>query len=90
MGQYVLGRRYKVLPDGNFVDLSYIESVFFQTLWPGGTVCPRSSDPVYILSYYMKWVSASWTDGILEGNTRQDLLSKIMNFMRAKGFLFGN
>ena len=25
------------------------------------TVCPRSSDPFYIVSYYMKWVTTSWT-----------------------------
>ena len=25
------------------------------------TVCPRSSDPFYILSYYIKWVTISWT-----------------------------
>ena len=25
------------------------------------TVCPRSSDPFYIVSYYIKWVTTSWT-----------------------------
>ena len=25
------------------------------------TVCPRSSDPFYIVSYYMKGVTTSWT-----------------------------
>ena len=25
------------------------------------TVCPRSSDPFYIVIYYMKWVTTSWT-----------------------------
>ena len=25
------------------------------------TVCPRSSDPFYIESYYIKWVTTSWT-----------------------------
>ena len=29
---------------------------------PGsGTIYPRSSDPFYIVTYYMKWVSTSWT-----------------------------
>ena len=28
------------------------------------TVCPRSSDQFYILTYYIKWVTTSWTDGI--------------------------
>ena len=25
------------------------------------TVCPGSSDPFYIVSYYIKWVTTSWT-----------------------------
>ena len=25
------------------------------------TVCPGSSDPFYIVSYYIKWVTNSWT-----------------------------
>ena len=28
------------------------------------TVCPGSSDPFYILSYYIKWVTTSWTHSI--------------------------
>ena len=28
------------------------------------TVCPRSSDPYYIVSYYTKWVTTSWTYSI--------------------------
>ena len=28
------------------------------------TVCPRNSDPLYIVSYFIKWVSASWTYSI--------------------------
>ena len=28
------------------------------------TVCPRSSDPFYEVTYYLKWVTISWTDGI--------------------------
>ena len=27
------------------------------------TVCPRSSDPFYIVTYYIKWVTTSWTGG---------------------------
>ena len=26
-----------------------------------GTVCPASSDPFYIIPYYIKWVTTSWT-----------------------------
>ena len=25
------------------------------------TVCPRSSDPIYIVTYYISWVTTSWT-----------------------------
>ena len=28
------------------------------------TVCPRSSDPFYIVSYNIKWVTTSWTHRI--------------------------
>ena len=28
-----------------------------------GTVCPGSSDPFHIVSYFMKWVTTSWTHG---------------------------
>ena len=26
-----------------------------------GTICPRSSDPFYIVNYYINWVTTSWT-----------------------------
>jgi len=26
------------------------------------TVCPRSSDQFYVVTYYIKWVTTSWTD----------------------------
>ena len=29
----------------------------------GCTICPRSSDPFYIVTYYSKWATTSWTDG---------------------------
>ena len=28
------------------------------------TVCPRNRDPFYIVTYYIKWITTSWTDGI--------------------------
>ena len=28
-------------------------------------ICPRSSDPIYIVSYYIKWVTTSWTHSIV-------------------------
>ena len=30
------------------------------------TICPRSSDSIYIVSYYMKWATTSWSDGMLD------------------------
>ena len=47
--------------DGNLPDSSRImsrERWFFITTT---TVCPRSSDPLYLVSYYIKWVTTSWT-----------------------------
>ena len=29
------------------------------------TVCPGSSDPFYIVSYYIQWVTTAWTHSIL-------------------------
>ena len=29
-------------------------------------ICPRGSDPLYIVSYYIKWVTTSWTHSILQ------------------------
>ena len=28
------------------------------------TVCPGSSDPFYVVTYYIKWVTTSWTYSI--------------------------
>ena len=28
------------------------------------TVCPRSSDQFYVVTYYIKWVTTSWTHSI--------------------------
>ena len=28
------------------------------------TICPRSSDPFYVVCYYIKWVTTSWTHSI--------------------------
>ena len=33
--------------------------------WGRTTICPRRSDPFYIVSYYIKWVTNSWTDGMI-------------------------
>ena len=31
-----------------------------------GTVCPGGNDSFYIVSYYIKWVTTSWTYSIIE------------------------
>ena len=33
------------------------------------TVCPGSSDPFYIVTYYIKWVTTSWPHSTL-GDTK--------------------
>ena len=42
-------------------DLQYIFIYFVGII--DTTVCPRSCDPFYIVTYYIKWVTTSWTDG---------------------------
>ena len=40
----------------------FVSTIFlFLFLLYSGTMCPRSSDPSYIVSYYIKWVTTSWT-----------------------------
>ena len=46
--------------DVNF-QFSYMLRAGGQGLITPSTVCPRSSGPFYIVSYYMKWVTTSWT-----------------------------
>ena len=31
------------------------------------TICPKSSDPFYIVTYYIKWVTTSWTHSKIGG-----------------------
>ena len=41
------------------------ELFFFVTMYPfQHTVCPRSSDPFYTISYCVKWITTSWTHSI--------------------------
>ena len=35
------------------------------------TVCPKSLDIIYIVSFYINWVKTSWTD-----STKKDLSTK--------------
>ena len=45
-----------------FYNLSYI---LLRTEY---TLCPESSDPFYIVSYYINWVTTSWTYSINKDN----------------------
>ena len=52
-----------------YIDLRYILSIQVcasqkPKIRSKQTVCQRSSDPLYIVTYYIKWVTTSWTDGI--------------------------
>ena len=52
-----------------------VGSAFIWVLGSGsGTVRPRRSDPFYIITYHVKWVTTSWTDGI---KWRENLLCSI-------------
>ena len=33
----------------------------FSFLFINSTICPRSSDPFHIVTYYIKWITNSWT-----------------------------
>ena len=46
--QEVLANYYKLLTYRNWAKTTI-------------TVCPGSSDPFYIVTYYIKWVTTSWT-----------------------------
>ena len=36
-------------------------------------MCPRSSDPFYLVTYYIKWVTTSWTYCIAEKSNMKKL-----------------
>ena len=35
------------------------------------TICPRSSHPFYIVTYYIKWVTISWTFSVEDISKKQ-------------------
>ena len=41
------------------------------------TVCPKSSDPFHIISYYIKWVTTSWTHSTLNATRPQKQLKNL-------------
>ena len=44
---------------------SHSEVPGFQVTISYITVCPGRSDPFFIVSYYIKWVTTSWTHSVL-------------------------
>ena len=58
-GEVCLDTSVEVIGETLAEDLGkqYIRSVSY-------TVCPGSSDPFYIVTYYIKWVTTSWTYSI--------------------------
>ena len=44
----------KILESGQFVNETHRD-------YTTCTICPGSSDPFYIVSYYLRWVTTSWT-----------------------------
>ena len=43
------------------------------------TVCPRSSDPFYIVISYIKWVTTYWTDGRRKKNSGIKVKSPVLD-----------
>ena len=54
-----------------------------------GTVCPRSCDPFYIITYYIKWVTTSWTHSTYSKEASIHLLMARTNVLcDFKGYFF--
>ena len=41
------------------------------------TLCPRRSNPFYIVCYYLKWVTTSWTDSTKRMRAGESVLERI-------------
>ena len=50
------------------------------------TVCPGSSYPFYIVSYYIKWVTLSWTHSTYERGLTTD--DQVAYDMRWRGLAY--
>ena len=54
--------------------MSYFpDRIFVQILKSKHTVSPKSFDPFYIVSYYMKWVKTFWTDSMANVKPDQNI-----------------
>ena len=58
LGSVILGRKHDIFASHGSYPPPYVLEVLLEFR---NTVCPRSSQPFYIVSYYTKWVTTSWT-----------------------------
>ena len=55
------------------------------------TVCQRSSDPFYLVTYYIKWVTTSWTHSIIYNMDIRNQKHSLRDGLNlSKGLLFFN
>ena len=47
------------------------------------TVCPGSSDPFYIVTYQIKWVTTSWTHSM--NSTNAAIIQKLLKLITHRG-----
>ena len=65
---YSLFRRFVILPVCKFRCFEfYIYAICRFVL--NSAICPRSLDPFYIVSFYIKWVKTSWTYTTCQGGS---------------------
>ena len=57
-GKYLYSRKLHI-------GYTLIVTEIFNLVFSGVTVCPRSSDPFYIVTNYNKWVTTSLTHSII-------------------------
>ena len=50
------------------------------------TVCPRRSDPFYVVTYYIKWVTTSWTY-TTKGSQKRSFFSGATSFFCSQSII---
>ena len=59
----------------------------------GITVCPKSSDPLYMVSYYIKWATTFWTYSMVSAislfSTPNEYKRKFQSQVALKSILTG-
>ena len=63
---YLTGELISSSFSARLVNLYFNPNPRLDTLLDHGTICPRSSDLFYIVSYYIKWVTTSWTHSLID------------------------